>query len=99
MKSVILKVILVLISKISLIQLAENETKKDKKNFRNFIKDNHNKTNSDRISDVNIFESSEEKDNDKKEKFNFDNIILNLSIIENKIKSFKNKLESKFNLF
>ena len=96
MKSVILNFLFVLIYNFPLIKLASFNPSTEKKNFRNLMKtttENITILNSNQIQPLNIFDiQTEETDNS--EKFNFDNIILNLSTIENKIKSFKNKLES-----
>lgn len=99
MKSVILKFLFVLIYNFPLIKFASFNPSTEKKNFRNLMKTTTENTtipNAHQVEPLNIFDvQTEEIDNS--EKFNFDNIILNLSSIENKIKSFKNKLES--NLF
>jgi hypothetical protein len=98
MKSVILNFLFVLIYNLPLIKLASNIPGTEKKNFRNSMKSNNENSSSiqtNHSEPLNVFDVQTE-DIDNTERFNFDNIILNLSTIENKIKSFKNKLESKF---
>lgn len=96
MKFVILKFLLLLIYNFSLIQLAKYIPAIEKKNFRKIIKpENENNTSLKENSiDPSIIFEIQKEGLDNSERFNFDNIILNLSTIENKIKSFKNKLES-----
>lgn len=98
MKSVILNFLFVLVYNFPLIKLATFNPSAEKKNFRNLMKttpENITAAETLQIEPLDIFDiQTEETDNS--ERFNFDNIILNLSTIENKIKSFKNKLESIF---
>lgn len=100
MKSVILKLMLLFVTGLSLVKLSSDTDKniknQQRKNLRNFIKNNNSNNNSTLAKDdYNPFEILKDQEEDTKEKFNLDSIILNLSIIENKIKCFKNKLESK----
>jgi len=98
MKLFILKIVLVIIYYFSSVKPNELNSAYEKKNIKNLIKDTRNKTidneKKEKINNVFIVTETQENNNNS-EHFNFDNIILNLSIIENKIKSFKKKLESK----
>ena len=94
MKSVIFKFILVFICKISLIKLDDNNLISQKKYLRKSIKESINGT-EDKNNTLIINDIGLEKFKNFA-KIDFDNIILNLRIIENKIKTFKQKLESKF---
>jgi len=88
----------VLISNFPLIKLASFPGAENKILKRNLMKTtNENLAASPQMNEIdslNIFNVQTEEA-DRSARFNFENIILNLSIIENKIKSFKNKLESK----
>lgn len=98
MKSVILNFLFVLVYNFKVIKITSFDPSAERKNFRNLMKiatENLTTADSNQIEPLNVFDvQTEEIDNN--ERFNFDNIVLNLRTIENKIKSFKNKLESKF---
>lgn len=95
MKLYYFKFIFLVLCKISLVLLAEYKPNPNKRYLRNIFKEKMiNSSNSLENNDLIIDENSK---NIEKEKFNFDNVLLNLRIIENKIKSFKNKLECKTN--
>ncbi len=96
MKFVYFKILLVINLIIYLTKPANCKVTQEKKEFIDIInlqKNSNLKKNKEKS--LGIFPDDSTKENFNKEKFNFNNIILNLSIIENKIKSFKNKLESK----